>query len=156
MARMTGSWLSGPSAARSEDGTEQKFPGERLGLPAEGPGAIAGLGRRSGALLLDWVMSMGVSALIVGATGAAIQVSSLTLLIWFVLGVGSVSIFSFTPGQLVAGIQVTRVDAPARVGFVRALVRTFFIIFVVPAVISDHDGRGMHDRATGTAMVRVR
>jgi uncharacterized RDD family membrane protein YckC len=67
-----------------------------------------------------------------------------------------VSVFSFTPGQLIAGIQVARVDAAERVGFVRALVRTFFVIFVVPAIISDHDGRGMHDRATGTAMLRSR
>ena len=156
MARMTGSWLSGPSAAAPEDGTEQSFPGERLGLPQDGPGALSGLGRRTAALLIDWVMSMGISALIISVTGIGQSMSTITLLVWFVLGVGAVTIFSFTPGQLIAGIQVARVDAHARVGFVRALVRTFFLIFVFPAIISDHDGRGMHDRATGTAMLRGR
>jgi hypothetical protein len=101
-------------------------------------------------------MSMGISALIISVTGIEQSMSTITLLVWFVLGVASVSIFSFTPGQLIVGIQVARVDAPARVGFVRALVRTFFLLFVFPAVISDHDGRGMHDRATGTAMLRGR
>ena len=153
---MTGSWLSGPSAAAPEDGTEQSFPGERLGLPQDGPGALSGLGRRTAALLIDWVMSMGISALVISVTGIGQSMSTITLLVWFVLGVGAVTIFSFMPGQLIAGIQVARVDAHARVGFVRALVRTFFLIFVFPAIISDHDGRGMHDRATGTAMLRGR
>ncbi len=153
---MTGSWLSGPHAAIGDDGTEQKFPGERLGLPSDGPGAIAGLGRRAAALTVDWLMAMGIGALVLSLTSLDQSLSTLTLLVWFVVGVGSVSAFSFTPGQLVAGIQVARVDAAARVGFVRALVRTFFVIFIFPAVISDHDGRGMHDRATGTAMLRGR
>ncbi|MDJ0393023.1 RDD family protein [Rhodococcus sp. G-MC3] len=153
MARITGSWLSGPNAARSDDGTEQSYPGEWLGLPSDGPGALAGLGRRIAALLIDWLMSMGIAALIVNVFSIDQSLSTITLLVWFVVGVGAVSIFSFTPGQLVAGIQVTRIDAAARVGFVRALVRTFFILFVFPAVISDQDGRGMHDRATGTAML---
>ncbi len=153
---MTGSWLSGPNAARDDDGTEQNYPGEHLGLPADGPGAIVGLGRRAIALTIDWLMSMGIGALVINTSGIQQSLSTITLLVWFLLGVGAVSVFSFTPGQLVTGIQVARVDAAARVGFVRALVRTFFLIFVFPAVISDHDGRGMHDRATGTAMVRVR
>lgn len=150
---MTGSWLSGPNAARPDDGTEQSFPGEWLGLPAGGPGAVAGLGRRMAALLVDWLMSMGIAALIINVFSLAQSMSTITLVVWFFVGVAAVSIFSFTPGQLVAGIQVARVDAAARVGFVRALVRTFFILFVFPAIISDHDGRGMHDRATGTAML---
>lgn len=153
---MTGSWLSGPSAARPEDGTEQAYPGEWLGLPSTGPGAVASLGRRSAALVLDWLMSMGIGALIINVASLDQSLSTFTLLVWFVLGVGAVSIFSFTPGQMIAGIQVARVDAPERVGFVRAFVRTFFLIFVFPALISDHDGRGMHDRATGTAMLHSR
>lgn len=156
MARMTGSWLSGPNAARDDDFAEQNYPGEQLGLPSDGPGAIVGLGRRISALLIDWLMAMGISALIVNTFSIAQSMSTITLMVWFVVGVGAVSVFSFTPGQLISGIQVARVDVSARVGFLRAFVRTFFLLFVFPAVISDHDGRGMHDRATGTAMVRVR
>lgn len=78
------------------------------------------------------------------------------LAVWFGVGLVSVSLFSFTPGQFIAGIQVARIDAPARVGFVRALVRQLILLFVVPAVVTDMDGRGMHDRATGTALLRTR
>ena len=38
------------------------------------------------------------------------------------------------------------------VGIVRALARQVLLVFVIPALITDLDGRGMHDRATGTAL----
>lgn len=156
MARMTGSWLSGPSAAMPEGEHElQEYQGEYLGLPKHGPGSLAPFGRRIAALAVDWLMSMGVAALIM-SLGVSGGLSTLTLIVWFVLGVASVSLFSFTPGQVVLGIQVARVDAPGGVGFVRALVRQVFIAVVVPAVVTDIDSRGMHDRATGTALVATR
>jgi hypothetical protein len=34
---------------------ESRWPGERLGLPAEGPRSIARLGRRVAALFIDWM-----------------------------------------------------------------------------------------------------
>ncbi|WP_188544542.1 RDD family protein [Rhodococcoides trifolii] len=156
MARMTGSWLSGPSAALPDgQRKEQAYQGENLGLPKFGPGALAPTPRRVAAIFIDWLMCLGVSALILGGNVGG-SISTITLGVWFVVGVASVSLFSFTPGQLCMGIQVARVDGPGRVGFVRALVRTFFIVFVVPAVVTDVDSRGMHDRATGTALVYSR
>jgi hypothetical protein len=38
----------------------------------------------------------------------------------------------------------------------RALARQLLIVFLVPPLINDTDGRGLHDRATGTALVRTR
>ena len=158
MARITGSWLSGPSAALPDgaDETTQSFRGERLGLQAEGPGSLASTGRRLAALMIDWVSSAGVAALIIGDNFFEGPFSTFTLLVWFVVGVATVSLFSFTPGHLFLGMQVARVDGPARVGFVRALVRQALLVFVVPGTITDIDGRGMQDRATGTALIRTR
>jgi len=49
---------------------------------------------------------------------------------------------------------VARVDQrDQRVGFARAAARTLLTIFVLPAAMVDTDGRGMHDRATGTAVI---
>ncbi|AWK72206.1 hypothetical protein CBI38_12090 [Rhodococcus oxybenzonivorans] len=158
MARITGSWLSGPSAAlpNGADEAQQSHRGERLGLPADGPGALVGTGRRLAALMIDWVSSAGVAALIIGDNPLEGPLSSVTLLVWFVVGIAAVTLFSFTPGQLCLGIRVARVDGPVRVGFVRALVRQALLVFVVPGTITDVDGRGMQDRATGTALVRTR
>jgi len=37
---------------------------------------------------------------------------------------------------------------------VAALVRTLLLGLVIPAVVTDDDGRGLHDRAAGTVVVR--
>ena len=50
--RWAGSWLSGTTPAR----TESEYPGQRLGLPESGPGSVAGVGRRLGALVIDWLL----------------------------------------------------------------------------------------------------
>ncbi|RVW05059.1 RDD family protein [Rhodococcus spongiicola] len=158
MARMTGSWLSGPSAALPKGQTEaQAYRGELLGLPADGPGSLAALGRRVLALAVDWFTAAGVVMLLIGeAPLENPRIGTYTLMLWFLVGVACVSLFSFTPGQYMLGLQVARVDAPAKVGFLRALGRQALMVFIVPAVITDVDGRGMHDRATGTALVRMR
>ncbi|MFF0816972.1 RDD family protein [Rhodococcus sp. NPDC003318] len=156
MARMTGSWLSGPSAALPLDDDGTKYRGERIGLPETGPGSLVGSGRRLGALMLDWLMAGGVSILILGGDALDSRLSSVILMVWFVVGVVTVTLFSFTPGQYIVGLQVARIDKPVGVGIVRALARQVLLVFMVPPLITDTDGRGMHDRATGTALVRSR
>jgi hypothetical protein len=42
----------------------------------------------------------------------------------------------------------------ARLALWRAVVRTGLLVLLVPALIVDADGRGLHDRLTGTAVVR--
>jgi uncharacterized RDD family membrane protein YckC len=110
------------------------------------------MGRRIVALFVDWMIAVGISLLIVRGGSA----SSLTLLIWFVIGIGAVTLFGYTPGQYFLRLRVIRIDAPVGVGFVRALARQALLVFVVPALFTDADGRGMHDRATGTAVARAR
>lgn len=153
---MTGSWLSGPSAALPPpDPTKQdSYRGESLGLPPTGPGSLVGMGRRVLAMFVDWLIAYGLAALILG--GLDTRIGEVTLAIWFVFGVATVTLFGFTPGQYFTKIMVVRIDAPVRVGFLRALARSALLVFVVPALFADSAGRGMHDRATGTAIVRSR
>ncbi|MCU1416740.1 MAG: hypothetical protein JWP32_914, partial [Schumannella sp.] len=40
---------------------ESRWPGERLGLPAEGPRSIARFGRRLGAIFIDWGIALLIS-----------------------------------------------------------------------------------------------
>ncbi|RDI50035.1 RDD family protein [Nocardia mexicana] len=152
MARITGSWLSGPDAADPGGPGPDEYPGKLLGLPESGAGSLVSMMRRIAGLFIDWFIAMGIAAII--TRGGSIN--TLTLLVWFVLGVGCVTLFGFTPGQFFLRMRVIRVDAEATVGFVRALARQVLLIFVVPALFTDSDGRGMHDRATGTALVRSR
>lgn len=113
--------------------------------------------RRVLALTVDWFMAMAIAAGFVGDNPLESPLlSAYTLIVWFAVGVVCVLLFSFTPGQFIAGLQVVRVDAPVRVGFVRALSRQVLLVFIAPALVTDIDGRGLQDRATGTAVVRSR
>lgn len=151
MAREIGSWLSGPQSLGSGDG----YPGERLGLPERGPGSLARMGRRIVALAVDWMISYGLAGLVmaIGLYDASFLATAV-LLIWLVLGVVSVRLFGFTPGQYLLGLRVASVDNRLHVGTGRAVARGLLIALVIPALFTDGDGRGIQDRVTATAVVR--
>ncbi|OBB97040.1 RDD family protein [Mycobacterium sp. 852002-30065_SCH5024008] len=131
------------------------YPGEKLGLPETGPGSLAPMGRRLGALMVDWLISYGLAALALRfGVFSEHMLATAVLAIWFVLGVVSVRLFGFTPGQLVVGLRVVTVDGQAAVGIVRAVIRGVLVGTVVPALFTDWDGRGLQDRLTATAVVR--
>jgi uncharacterized RDD family membrane protein YckC len=130
------------------------YPGEALGLPESGPGSLAPTGRRVAALIIDWMIAYGIALLALGLGGIKTEMlSTAILVIWFLLGLVSVRLFGFTPGQLALRLTVVSVDGrPAGVG--RLAVRGLLLSLVVPALFTDWDGRGLHDRVTGTAVVR--
>lgn len=131
------------------------YPGEALGLPECGPGSLASTGRRLAALLIDWLIAGGLALLAFSLGAISFQwVNTAQFVIWLVLGVAEVRLFGFTPGQLAMGIGVIAVDGTARVGIGRAVVRGLLVGLVVPPLFTDWDGRGLHDRVTGTAVVR--
>jgi uncharacterized RDD family membrane protein YckC len=153
MARTLGSWLSG-----SEPGSDlgpNDYPGQRLGLPESGSGSIARFGRRVGALLIDWFIAYGLAALAMSLGLLSLStLSTAVLAVWFVLGVVSVRLFGFTPGQLALGLRVASIDQRLHVGVGRAAVRGLLIALVIPALFTDSDFRGYQDRFTNTAVVR--
>ena len=151
MAGEIGSWLSGPESVSPQAG----YPGERLGLPAEGSGSIARQGRRAAALVIDWLIAYGLAAL--GLTLGVLSMrmlSTAVLVIWFLLGVAAVRLYGFTPGQYALGLRVASVDNRLHVGLGRAAVRGLLVALVIPALFTDGDGRGFQDRLTATAVVR--
>lgn len=163
MPREYGSWLSGPPPY--DPGTPtlgpNDYPGQRLGLPAHGPGALAKTGRRVGALFVDWFIAAGLARLLVvfGFIGGdeflySWRGSTAGAVVWLLLGVVSVRLFSFTPGQFAFGIRVASIDHRAHVGVGRALARGVLVFLVVPVLFADADGRGLQDKLTGTAVVR--
>ncbi|MBO0680492.1 RDD family protein [Mycolicibacterium sp. S2-37] len=158
MARAIGSWLSGPESNRGPGGPGQppnEYPGQRLGLPPEGPGSIARFGRRVAAMLVDWFIAYGLAALAMAFGWISISaMSTAILLIWFVIGVVSVRLFAFTPGQFALGLTVASMDERIHVGLGRAAGRGLLIALVIPALFTDSDLRSLHDLATKTAVIR--
>jgi uncharacterized RDD family membrane protein YckC len=161
MARETGSWLSGPEPdSGSQDQRPDDYPGQRLGLPKDGPGSIARMGRRIGAVCVDYLIAYGIARIVVElAIGAEAfmysWIGSVAVALTFVLlGTVAVRLYQFTPGQLVFGLRVVSVDHRQHVGVGRALVRVILVQFVIPALFTDTDLRGVQDLATKTAVVR--
>ena len=156
MAGEIGSWLSGPESLRPEGSDSGSgYPGERLGLPAVGPGSIAPLGRRAAAIAVDWLIAYGLAGL--GLTLGVLSMRTLStavLAIWFLLGVVAVRLYGFTPGQYALGLRVASVDNRRHVGVGRAALRGLLTALVIPALFTDSDGRGFQDRLTATAVVR--
>ena len=124
-------------------------------MPERGPGSLAPMGRRLAALMIDWLISYGLAALAM-AFGVFSErtLATAVLVIWFLLGLVAVRLFSFTPGQLALGLQVVAVDGRVPVGIGRVAVRGLLVGTVIPALFTDYDGRGLQDRVTGTAVVR--
>jgi hypothetical protein len=152
-----GSWLSGPPPVGSgpTDQRPNDYPGQRLGLPQEGPKSLARMGRRIGALFVDWLIAYGLAALLMSFDWIRPQIlSTAVLVIWIVIGAVSVRPFEFPPGQYALGLIVIPVDNRLHVGFGRALARGLLIALVVPPLFTDTDMRGLHDRLTNTAVVR--
>jgi uncharacterized RDD family membrane protein YckC len=146
MSRWTGSWLSarGPSV---ED--PPRWRGERLGLPASGPGSVAGFGRRFGAIAVDWLPCSILAQSFTSNPGLS------ALVLFALLTVVSVPAVGRTPGHAAAGLRVTMLDG-SRTGFGPAVIRTVLICLVVPPLLTDLDGRGLHDRAANTVVLRTR
>ncbi|HEX5493235.1 MAG TPA: RDD family protein [Mycobacteriales bacterium] len=152
---MLGSWLSGPSAAgdgaAGGAGSAGGYRGARLGLPEAGPGSLAGTAARVGAFCLDAALS----ALVAGLFTAPALPRNWSLVALVVDYVVFTSIFGQTPGMRLFGLRLVRADRPAPVGVPRAVIRTVLLALLVPALIWDSDGRGLHDRASATVVVRA-
>jgi uncharacterized RDD family membrane protein YckC len=149
--RSAGSWLSGARAA----GADLGYPGERMGLPEEGPGSVAGYGRRLVALIVDWLVAMLVAQIASAALHWAPTTRSLaTLVIFGVLSWVLTAIFGTTIGKRLAGLRVAVTGSQGgAVGLLGSLERAVLLVLLIPAVLWDRDHRGLHDRAAGTVVV---
>lgn len=138
-----GGWLEGPNLHEGESGG---YRGQRLGLPESGPGSLAGQGRRVGALLVDWVIALLITSAFWHPTSQQGQ--------WGVLAVFVaehlllLSTLGYTIGKRVFGLRVGKLGGPLTP--LNVVVRTVLLMLLIPAVIWDRDGRGLHDRLAGT------
>jgi uncharacterized RDD family membrane protein YckC len=124
----------------------QRWAGERLGLPANGSGSLAKVGRRVVALLIDWLLSMLVSQAFAHGD------STFTLVVFGLEQWLLIATLGYGIGHRIMNIQVRRLDGKY-VGFWRSLIRISLILLVIPATIWDADNRGLHDKAAGTILV---
>lgn len=142
--RDVGSWIGGPLPEGNS------YRGQRLGLPESGPGSMASTGMRVLALFIDWISAMLLARLLVRSS----SLESIAILGIFGLQVGLLTWLSGASfGQRIVGLRV--VGRTRRLGFTGSALRTLLICLLIPPLIWDADGRGLHDRAVDTVVVRA-
>jgi hypothetical protein len=134
--------LTAPPAAE-----KATYPGQGFGLPEHGPGSVASMPRRVVALFIDWLLSMLIAY---GLTHSQFW----TIVIFAIEVYVLTATTGFTVGKRLVGIRTIRTNG-GLVGFRWALVRTAILLTVIPALLTDRDLRGLHDRASDTVVIRV-
>ncbi len=112
-------------------------------------------GRRMGALALDWLACMSI----VGAlSGGLFAVDPLRPLWIFLLFFAQMWIFTAlkggTLGHHLFGMKVVRFEEGGPLSIGQALIRTILVMLVVTAVTFDENGRGIHERLSGSVLTR--
>ena len=143
--RWAGSWLG--SASGSGEKTASAYPGQRLGFPETGRGAVAGVGRRLGAIFIDWLLCELIAIALLHNQYWTIAVFGVE--VWLLT-----ALTGFTVGKRLLRIRVIRLDGRP-VGLWWSLVRTVLLLAVIPPLVYDRDQRGLHDKAANTAVVRA-
>ncbi len=116
-------------------------------------------------IAIDWLLSMLVSSAFFTVPALAdasgferVFVSGeplATLGIWAVQHLVLVATLGTTIGHRIAGLRVVR-EGGGPVGLVKAAIRTGLLALIIPAVVVDDEGRGLHDRVAGTRLISTR
>jgi uncharacterized RDD family membrane protein YckC len=136
----------------------QSYRGEKIGLPQSGPGSLPTTGPRFMAFVVDAIAASLVAALFVhhhGSSFADKLPGSWSLIPLAIDYLGGSLVAGRTLGMYLFGLRLVRVDRDVPVDPGRLVIRTVLLFLLVPAVIFDRDGRGLHDRLTETAVVRA-
>ena len=133
--------------------------------PSDDSHARASTGQRIGGIALDWVLCLIISSAVFPAANLADATGVekvlfagkplATLGIWALQHLVLVATLGMTYGHRVFRLRVVRDDGAQYPGFVKAAIRTVLLALVIPAVVWDSEGRGLHDRAAGTRLVRL-
>jgi uncharacterized RDD family membrane protein YckC len=108
----------------------------------------ASLARRFGALLVDWIMCVFVSAFVADPrrNGWAAP------LVLFAENTFFIGLFGQTPGMRLTRIRCVAQADGGPLGLPRAALRALLLCLLVPALVM-RDQRGLHDRAAGSVVL---
>jgi len=109
------------------------------------------MGLRVGAIFIDWFLCAFVVAALIRRPYW--EAPYWTLAVFALQDLVLTALIGVTVGKRLLRIRVARLDG--RMVGAWALVRTLLLLCVIPPLIQDRDLRGMHDRASNTAVVRI-
>ena len=114
------------------------------------------LGRRMSALMVDWLACYFIVAASAGGLGKMAPNRSWTVLALFFAEVAILSALQGASlGHRIFGIKIIRFSDGGAITPVQALIRSALLITVIFAITFDENGRGMHERFSGSVLTRA-
>ena len=118
------------------------------------------LGRRFLGLSIDWLMCYAIALGFFGGSGSlaerAPQARLPHLAIFFIEVLLLTAFGGATAGHRMVGLIVIQFGSGANPTPLQALIRTILLSLVVTAITYDENGRGIHERLSGTKLVDTR
>ncbi len=113
------------------------------------------LGRRMSALMVDWLACYFIVAASAGGIGQMAPNRSWTVLALFFAEIAILSALQGASlGHRIFGIKIIRFADGGAITPVQALIRSVLLITVIFAITFDENGRGLHERFSGTVLTR--
>ncbi len=119
---------------------------------APGTQQTAGFGARFLALLVDWILCLMLAGLVARPPATGFWAYPFLIAEYgFFAG-----LYTQTPGMWLAKVRCVSTADSGPIGIPRAVLRTVLLCLVVPVLIMDRYGRGLHDKAAGSIMLSSR
>jgi len=136
---------------------DDRYPGESLGLPETGRGALASWRARFAALIIDWAASMALAVILfgVGVLREPGWRSWMIMTVFFVQSSVLTGLAGGSFGQILARIGVARLNGRP-IGILRAVARQAMICLVLPTIVIGADRRALNDLLLGTFVGNLR
>ena len=108
------------------------------------------------ALIFDWVAAILVVQVIPNGPDYGTQTNSLLTLIVFATEVALFTwLMGSSFGQRIVGIRVRDFSINKNPTLFQSLFRTFLIVLLIPPLLADSEGRGLHDRLAKTKLIKI-
>ena len=115
------------------------------------------LGRRFLGLSIDWLMCYAIALGFFSGSGSLAERASQArlphLAIFFVEVLLLTTFGGATAGHRIVGLRVVQFRNGANPSPLQALIRTILLALVVTAITYDENGRGIHERLSGTKLL---
>ena len=113
------------------------------------------LGRRLAALMVDWLAAFFIVVATTGglfahSQGRQFKISALFFVEMAVLSALQGASF----GHRIFGIRIVRFSDGGRISLLQAIIRSALLTTVIFAITFDENGRGMHERFSGSVLTR--
>lgn len=113
-------------------------------------------GKRILALIFDWVAAILVVQVIPNGPEYGTQSNSLLTLLVFAIEVALFTwLMGASFGQRIVGLRIRDFSSGSNPTLVQSLIRTLLIVLLVPPLLADAEGRGLHDRIAKTKITNV-